>query len=245
MIGIFFSLLSLGNALVDGTKKSLYNIEAMKRAEERKTNGTDRTNTYFDWRGVRRDMATNQPVRVDFEIVENHGEDQCIRDIHGNVLRNLSQEKRDAAEAEARAKGNRTVVFYKQYGNSEGHRDRGGDGYCEGPQFKDLNTGELYVARELEVRDENNNLYFMKFYMDFDGNLVREADCEKHKRYRLEKLPDEKIVEEFIKAFNGNQRRERYSDKMYFKDNFGNRKIDGFMLGKYFYHNDKIVSLDC
>ena len=197
MIGIIFALITFGERVVDSAHKAVQNSRGYKRGLERRSNKTDNTNTYFDWRGTRRDLDTNEYRSVDFAVCEQYGEDQCIRDIKGNVVRNLSEEKRNLEFEKAKLNPNNTVALYRKNGNGiyagREHREFGGDGYCEGTQYKDLKTGELYVER-----------YFkgVIVYMDLYGRIVRESDKTKIERntekcFRYTPLEIKKLIDEY------------------------------------------------
>lgn len=253
MFGIIMAVVSLGHATIDGIKKVREDSYAIKRAQERKANGADYTNTYFDWRGVRKDLDTHQYREVDPELVEHYGKDQCMYDINGNVVRNFSEERRAKkykdAQNMALATG-RTVVLYRDGNgvyNGKTHREFGGDGYCEGPQFKDLKTGEMYVARRLFVKGKDKtDMGCIYYYMTLDGLLVREADSIIKKRKQNEIKVSKETSLDFIKQFNEKQRQNGWydtKDKMFFKDAFGNKASRNYAAtDKYYCNNEKIRS---
>ncbi len=257
MIGILFTLFNIGVAAADGISKAVQTNDGIKRAYERKANGIEDYNTYFDYRGVRRDLNTHEIRNVDFAIVESDGKDRCVRDVHGNVVRNLTEEEADKRKQKAIAMG-RTTYLYRKYGNGiyngSYHRDHGGDGFCDGAQFKDLKTGQIYVGRMFYVRDPalKGDGYYggntMYFYMDLKGLLVREADCEMLKRKRGERVPSEENVMKFIAEFNDKQLYGNgyngWKDRMYRKDAFGNISgKDEYAFNKY-YCNDSQARQD-
>jgi hypothetical protein len=198
LIGILLGLITFGERVVDSAHKAVQSSQGYKRGLERRANGIDNTNTYFDWRGMRKDLDTHEYRSVDLKICERNGEDQCIRDIRGNVVRNLSEERRNLAFERAKLNSNNTVSLYRKYGNgaygSGEHRNLGGDGYCEGTQYKDLKTGEIYVAR-----------YFkgVIVYMDFNGRLIRESDETKKARTEGEEFTHSASeIQKYINEYN-------------------------------------------
>ena len=254
MFGIVMAILSLGHATIDGIKKVREDSYAIKRAQERKANGKDYTNTYFDWKGTRRDLDTHQYRRVDFEVVENYGQDQCIYDIHGNVVRNLTAERRNKKYLDAKDSAlvtGRTVVLYRDgngvYGGKS-HRDLGGDGYCEGSQFKDLKTGQIYVARRFVLKDKDKTCGdVIYYYMTLDGMLVREADSIIKKRKNNEVKVSKETSLKFINQFNSKQRQNGWydtKDKMFFRDAFGNKAGRNTAATDKFYCNDAKIRYD-
>ena len=95
MIGIILSIVSWGYAAADGIKRAIYTNDGYKRGLQRREEGTDDTNSYFDWQGNRRDLDTGHPISVDFKVVESNGRDRLIKDLKtGKVIRNLTEEKR-------------------------------------------------------------------------------------------------------------------------------------------------------
>ena len=254
MFGIVMAIMSLGHATIDGIKKVREDSFAIKRAQERKANGTDYTNTYFDWQGTRKDLDTHQYRRVDFEAVEHYGKDQCIYDINGNVVRNLSNERREKKYNDAQnislATG-RTVVLYRDGNgvyNGKTHREFGGDGYCEGPQFKDLKTGEMYVARWFIVKGKDKtDTDAINYYMTLDGLLVREADSTIKKRKQNEVKVSKETSLDFMKQFNEQQKQNGWyntKDKMFFKDAFGNKTSRNFAATDKYYCNNVAIRTD-
>lgn len=238
MFGIIMAIVSTGTALIDGIRRGHENVQAIKRGYQRQLDGTDDTNTYFDIHGNRRDLKTHQIRKVDFAIVESHGQDRCIRDQYGNIVRNYTEEKREARRKEALA-NNRTVYLYRELANGiysgEEHREFGGDGYCEGQQYKDLSNGHIYVGRSIMIK--GTQIEHVDFYMDLNGYLVREADSWRLKRKRNETLLSKDEVNRFIIEFNNNQRNNKPKPHL---DNFGKPiKNNGeyiYDLGQY-YHN--------
>lgn len=253
MFGIALSVATLIAGICSGLKKNHENELAHKRGLERRANGTDITNTYFDCDGIRRDLDSHAPRIVDLQIVESRGEDQCIRDVNDNIIRNLSEERRMKKFNEARRKGGRTVVLYKTIGNCPTNENQGGDGYCYGPQFKDLTNGEIYVARRFEVRPLKKgcdvDFGYVTFYMRLDGIIVREADSVTQKRNRGKDVPSVEEVKKFIDIFNYKQKNGNgwndCKNKINKIDSFGN--IVGkncYALYRY-YCNKSVVYVDC
>lgn len=254
MFGIIMGLFATGRAMIDGAKRISEGVQGYNRGLLRKENGSDNTNTYFDWRGIRRDLDTHEIRFVDPKLNESYGQDQCIRDVYGNVVRNLSEERRQEQFNEAKRKGDRTVVLYDNTGiviktsKSQNIKD-----YCEGPQFKDLENGSMYVARCFKLknlkRGDSEDVGYVKFYMNFDGLLVREADSVAHKRKQGVNVPSPEEVNVFIRNFNEKQISgngwNNCKDKMYHKDSFGNLDhLDSYEVGQYFCNRDKVFT-DC
>ena len=254
MIGIIMGLVTTGHAIIDGIVRSYESAQGYNRGLQRKADGTDNTNTYFDWRGTRRDLDTGEIRFVDPILNESYGQDQCIRDVYGNVVRNLSEERRQAKFDEAKKKGDRTVVLYDSEGivvrtaKSQNIKD-----YCEGPQFKDLENDSMYVARRFKLKDlkkgDSADVGYVNFYMNFDGLLVRESDSVTQKRKQGINVPSVEEVNAFISKFNAKQSCENgwynCKNKMYHKDNFGNLDhLDSYEVGRYYCNKNKVFT-DC
>lgn len=253
MFGIIMGLISTGCAMIDGIKRGYESAQGYNRGLQRKANGSDNTNTYFDWRGACRDLDTGELRFVDPILNESYGQDQCIRDVRGNVVRNLSEERRQAKFDEAKKKGDRTVVLYDKNGiviraaKSQNIKD-----YCEGPQFKDLANGSMYVARRFKLKDlkkgDEIDAGYVTFYMNFDGLLVREADSVTKKREQGVNVPSVEEVTAFINKFNTKQGCENgwynCKDKIYHRDSFGNLDYINFYNASQFYCSENIVFND-
>lgn len=230
MFGIIFGALVLGAAVVDGLVGVVSNHNAREHA---KTLDENKSNIYVDRSGATRDIRTNIRVDLDPDVVELHGQDKCMRDYNGNILRNFTEEKREKRRIDAIKKG-RTVYLYRERANGiyqgEEHREFGGDGYCEGTQFKDLATGEIYVARKIYIKEKR---VFVPFYMNLNGMLVRTCDS-----YKLNSDLSQKEIRDFIVLFNNKQKANGWNnckDKMFFKDRFGNITIRNPYTSKEYY----------
>lgn len=249
MIGILYTLVSAGILTADCISGAIENHQLREDARKRNDNPYG---YYLDRRGNERLISTNQLCSVNPMIDEHDGKDVCVRDIRGNVIRNLTEEKREERRLEAIEKG-RSVYLYREYGNGiyngTYHRDFGGDGYCEGAQFKDLKNGNIYVARNFYVKDLSNTCGDVYYYMDFNGKLVRESDCMKFKRASGECKISKESSDLFIKNFNESQDKNGYNNTkndICIVDNFGKAtgKINEYALKQY-YCNNKAVSDDC
>ena len=234
MFGIIYAITCTGVAIIDGIRGRIEDYQLRENAKHHHNNRT--SNIYLDRYGTPRDIISKEYRNIDFAIVEAKGKDQCIKDVHGNVVRNLTEEKRQERKRQA-ISNSRTVYLFNKYGNSRSNRRMGGDGYCEGTQFKDIQTGEIYVARQLIVNHTS-----MYFYMNMDGLLVRESDSCVTKRNKGEFLYDDKMIQNFIKEFNRNQ----YTNKPKVPtDSFGNPNPNDALyfceLGEYYRNKDKVL----
>ena len=257
MFGIIMAVISTAHALFDGCKKGCEHVSAMQRGYQRQLDGTDNTYTYFDLNGNRRDLKTREIRTLDLKVVEADGQDRCLRDLSGNVIRNFTEEERNVRKYKA-IDNKRTVYLYRELGNGiyngSVHREFGGDGYCEGSQFKDLKTGEIYVGRMFCIADEKElgekaPLFsgVVTFYMNLQGYLVRESDSQIAKRKRGEIVPSEEMVSSFINKFNNKQKENGWNnckDKIFHIDSFGNKGQRNEYMTKQFYCNNNSVNED-
>lgn len=230
MFGILYTLAKTGAALVDGAMGVVENKQLKKHAKDLQKEGKNPAGYYLDRYGKQRLIDSDKQVTVDFAINESYGKDVCVRDVHGNVIRNLTDEKREARKEEARD-NKRTVYLYNEHGNGvymgATHRDKGGDGFCEGAQFKDIETGEIYVARRHYICSDkelgpNAPMFSGKviMYMTLDGKLVRESDSDALKRRRGEIKPSKEMIDAYIEKYNRRPRPHRNVDA-FGKINYG------------------------
>ena len=249
MIGILYVLLQTGAAVASGVSDVIRNETSKTIAKELQKEGKNPYGTYYDCRGRERLLENGTICSVDVAVVEDDGQDRCVRNVHGEVIRNLSEEESNERKENA-IKDGRTTYLYRKNGNGiyngKYHLDRGGDGYCWGTQLKDLTTGDIYVARRFLVTEGKKKQY-TNFYMDLNGLLVREADSDIYKRKIGENVLSEEAVKEFIKKFNNKQNGNGWydcKDKIVLKDNFGKAKgFNQIYLRKY-YCNENDVSQD-
>lgn len=243
MIGLLYGLYVVGAAVVDGVSGAVENHELKEHGRELQAEGKNPAGIYLDRHGATRLINTGELCKVDPAINENEGKDVCVRDIHGNVIRNLTEEKRSVKAREAAMDG-RTVYLYNYRGNHEYDNYYDVKSYCKGSQYKDLDTGEIYVARKFFIKDRRTHI---SFYMDFEGNLIRETDSYKISN---EKVLNEKEVEDFILKFNEAQSNgngwKGYKKDIYPTDCLGKKRAQPscFALDQ-FYCNKEVVWGDC
>lgn len=242
MFGLLYGLYVAGSAIVDGVSGTIENHGLKEHGKELQAEGKNPAGIYLDRYGSTRLINSGELCRVDPAINENLGKDVCVRDIHGNVIRNMTEEKRINRANEAVRKG-RTVYLYNEYGNHDYDDYYNVMNYCKGTQFKDLKNGKIYVARNFFIKEKRN---YISAYMDLDGKLVRETDS-----YRNSKNPlSEKEVEEFIIEFNkaqidGNGWKGT-KNEIYPTDRFGEKRKQPSMFAlDQFYCNKEVIMGDC
>lgn len=175
MFGLLYAAAMGIGCLVSGTKCFIQNEQAKERGRNRADNPA---NAYFDRKGAMRDLATNR--FVDY-VKDNMTGDICLRyDCSFTLTRNLSKEWRDHYYAELKEHpiDGKTVIndinvkkhayLSKDDSISPSYYPWNDRYYCTGQWYKDLNTGDLYVARKIEGYD-----FYMKI---ITGKLVRLTD---------------------------------------------------------------------
>lgn len=258
MIGIIFGAIAFGGAMVGAIQNCASTYGGWKDGIERQKNGTDKTNSYFDYRGVRRDLSTGRAIKVDMAIQhELYGTDTCIRDLKtGEVIRNLSEEERHKWKEKARITG-KSVYLVDENGNgyhfADGYaHDRGGDGFCYGIQVKDFKTDETYVLRRLifpyVCSDGKKKYDYAEFYMTLKGMLVRPTDHTLKLIKNGFKKGSIEEMESFIKEFNEGQKNGGYYAKKYYtfqmkdwrKELKKNHPMYEYNMGIYYCNEDKV-----
>lgn len=215
MFGLLYGLFFGGAYAASKISESIEDSQWKKHAIEEKNAGRNTENLYRDHKGIYRDLFTHQP-RVQY--VNKYGE-ACLSDIHGNTVRNLSEEKKNNEWIQRLKESDEGVkaVFY-EYWTKVNSRLRE-DGPICGNVYKDVRTGELYFERTIiwdPVTFKQSNLLnpqamVSKFYMRIsDGTLAgRSDDWEEayENRYKDTFLkPTEAQAEEFILFFNEKQK---------------------------------------
>lgn len=199
MFGLIYLATSTVASIVSGVKGAHENSECIKRGKERKRKGQNIANIYYDRLGTTRDLDTHDIVSVDHIYCESRGEDACVRDLYGNVLRNLSEEKRTERwnAIQMNNPNGDTVCFWKPHSVNNA---------IWGNQYKDLKTERIFVARNFKYPTSYGTCGASgDFYMDCQtGLLVRETDMYKKRRDK-NRVSDE-LVERFIIEFNNRQK---------------------------------------
>lgn len=204
MIGIIYMIGSLMHYGVSGLHIWGENFRAKERGYQRKLNGSNITNSYIDYRGVTRDLDTDDFVETERCYITG---DLWLK--HGapsRRVRNLSKEWRDAYYEKMKInhsinqtvtndisirRGSKPDILNKTPWNNMY--------YCEGQWYKDLSNGKLYVERDASII-KNNKKYIGTFYMDIKTRkLIRLSDSYLN-RYGHD-LSDE-IVKEIIVLWN-------------------------------------------
>lgn len=152
-------------------------------------------NTYLDMYCVER-----RPNGDYCKTKRNRNGDLIQEDIHGNVVRNFSQEKRDKINSSSETtvlKMSDEDLTVSTYTNP----------VPKGIKYIDKKTKEEYVIRCFFVPVSEKKRYYVYFYMrTSDGTLVRTTDGEN----KYGHLKDRDIIDQFIQEFNQNQKTKRF-----------------------------------
>lgn len=174
MFGLFYSLfVGLGMAGEKGAEK----IISEKDRAEAKTAGKE---IYSDWGGTQRLVDTNE--KIEYTTLRNG--DRVLKTCgrKSRILRNFSQEELDRQIKRnieyAKRNGKSTYCITVTSVNKADHTQRQfgletQSNATRGRRYKDFNTGNVYVIREL-----NDKYYFMDVNTQL---LVRETDFQKHR----------------------------------------------------------------
>ena len=214
MFGLVYAIIIFFAIVISGIKCAIEDNEQISKAKELKAEGKNKHDLYTDRLGHTRDLRTGQLRHMDYVGCEAEGKDQYLRDMYGNPVKNISEERRWERVAEARADARRTVSLWKP-AIIYHKRGREGNPPWYGNEYRDLENGRKYVCRTLTFPHEiNEKGGGGKYYMDTQtGLLVREADCQifdrKHGKYEY----SEEMNKAFIEFFNKKQ-----STTGYFRD---------------------------
>lgn len=244
MFGLIYAIIIICAVLISGIKCAVEEQEQITKAKKRREEGNNKYNLYTDRLGHTRDLRTGQLRMMDYISCEQEGEEQYLRDIYGNPVRNLSEERRLERRIEAANDPRRTVFFYKE-GPDRIRAGSNGRPYYSGKQYKDLKTGQVYVCRRIEFpREISPNGGSGVFYMDVsNGLLVREADRQIFDRTNGKYKFSEEQCKQFIELFNEKQREGGYApmarsiNKSGWKQN--ESELDKCVRMKAFYFNNK------
>jgi len=228
MFGIFYALFGL---IVRGAAK----IDTVINDIESKHDTFNKnTGLYYDSKMRLHDTTLNDcyvTIGRDYDAKYVGQSRVYVKDMYGQkILRDLTQEKMDQEYAylQAHPKSGTTVVRWSVYAD-ENHKWNDSQKYPKGARYKDLKTGNLYVARQFDyssskIASKNTKYPKSAFYMDIsNGQLVRVADHVYDKRrelllksclYSNEEIERDiqeqiEIDNEWIKSFN-----ERQSEKL-------------------------------
>ncbi len=163
MLGLLIAFAGFGAAAVSGFKGYMDDLDGQIRGQQREANGENPWGVYYDGHGRCRDLRTNQPRNIDHDYRTG---DTIMKDQYLHPVANLSEEWRRKRYRELQANHPewQTTMFYGTL-----NRRRANDEVA-GERWKDLRTGEIYVAREYNR---------LKFYMNMaTGKFVRISDAQ-------------------------------------------------------------------
>lgn len=215
MFGIIYAGVVAITNVIGHTQEYFDDLDGKKRGIQRRNRGENLENVYFDHRGRLRDIATNE-----LRDIRMQNGDWVLKDNNRNILRNLSEEKREAEyqKKKQEAPSGTKAIFYKSWNINDTPLKK--SGYrITGDVYRDINTDKLYLLRYIcwdrddlsdkqIVKYENGkswvNTYAAHFYLDTEtAEIVDISDKSK------EQLSDIELenAKKFIKHFNNEQRK--------------------------------------
>lgn len=229
MFGIIYVTIAIIIAIIAAIKKLYWDGEGREIGLQRRGNGENDSNTWYDSNGIRRDLDTGEYRRVEF----NGRLDRLLVDKDGNVLRNLDQEKRldEAAKEAAKAPAGTKAVYLESWDRKYSKITRKKPNgriidFVKGRVYKDIKTGEPYLLRDFNwhssCMDHNWTIQHLdpfgrfcsgKYYMNLKGKLVCLAD--EHKFYGDTTMED---CLKFMDYFNQKQDEGGWEQNEYMPD---------------------------
>lgn len=254
MFGFLYVLSVSIGGIISGLKGAIHNQNAIEMSKYQHEIGQNISNTYFDRKGIRRDIDTNKIADIRIDVSDICDDEYLWLGAPSVKTRNISEEQRkiDFINGKNGDRLGRTVDLYD-------HRywaTRGSNRYksiIHGAFYKDLNNDNMYVCRVFFIKydtrkssfelgpDMYNCDYICKFYMDItNGMLVRKADTqlEEEKQSKFKCL-DKNMTKLFIKQFNEKQKK----GGMYHGE-FKYNQAKGAILEKQNYYCNDFDSVD-
>lgn len=158
--------------------------------------------TYYDYKGRERDVKTNQPVYTQ----RSKNNDLIQKDKHGNIIRNISEEKRTKEFQEKLKDSNRKNTVYI-WNDNDSHRNDPNENH-RGYWHIDYETKDVYVVRTVKefTRGQKNDKSLMCFMDINTGKIARITDLQreiydKHKKNGWDYMTDSEI-DDFIRRVN-------------------------------------------
>lgn len=200
LFGLFYTMFVGGTKCALGVKT---NAENEKKRKEAISKGTE---TYVDNKGCLRLVSNNKKVMKTYVYNKFSGgeyKDYVLKYVDSNIIvRNYSREKRRFSEE-------KKYAIAKEFGKTVYRLGDDRDSYIKtnlpGYRYKDLNTGDIYVIRQLNG---------VLFYMDINtGLFIRETDGE------IEKRNDERAYHHDKKEYEMLRQKMNKSQQEYFDKN--------------------------
>lgn len=229
MFGFIYLLGTAIGSVVSGTKGFISNCKARQEGEIRYLQGNNIERTYYDRKGIQRDLDTDKIASVRSDVFDMCDDEYLWLDGPGVKTRNISAEKRELDFLKGK-KGNwygRTADLY----DARSWTKYGSNKYkvqIKGSFYHDLRSNDIYVCREFElIFNKNKNKFVLyngqsryddkfnclyrtcKFYMNIEtGLLVRKADTqlESEKKFKSNYDLTDDEAKSFINSFNKSQK---------------------------------------
>ncbi len=215
MFGIVYALtIAITNA-VGHTKEYLDDLDGKKRGIQRRERNENPENVYFDHKGRIRDIQTNE-----LRDIRRENGDLVLKDNNRNVLRNLSEEKREAEYQKRKneAPSGTRAVFYKRWNMSDTPLIKDSV-RITGEVYRDIHNNELYLTRYIHWNKDNlsekedtwyengmvcSNGYGAEFYINPDTAEIVDVTDKWIKNNKNINIDD---IHRFIKHFNSEQKK--------------------------------------
>ena len=211
MFGFLYAIgLGIGG-LIHGVKTSARDAELKEKWSELERNGENLGHIYMDSKGHFRTLRSGQIV-----IPTLKNGDSVIEDLHGNVLYNISQEKRekDFKEKVKENNGKERAIYYTVY-DCKTTPIQSKSEVVTGTVYRDVYNNALYFKRIFYWTDDDMSYenawgikcdflrkqkysYCKVFYMDI--NTAKLVDVAETDSTKFNAPPDK--CQEFIKYFN-------------------------------------------
>lgn len=196
MFGIFAMILGEIFRFKEDRKEYVYN--------KKERSNPNQYGTYYDYKGRERDVKTNQPIYT--QRAKN--QDLIQKDKHGNIIRNISEEKRSIEFQKNLIDPVRKNTVYI-WNENDSHRNDPNENR-RGYWHVDYDTRDVYVVRTVkEFTRGRQNDKTLSCFMDINtGKIVRITDAQKNIyerwRERGEKCMSDSEIKEFIDRVNNN-----------------------------------------
>ncbi len=206
--GLTHALYSITMTIGSAFKGLFENESARERGIDRTRNGENPVNTYYDRKGVERDIKTNQ-----YRVRQVVNGDKVMTDPKGNIVYNFDEERRRKRVAEDLAEGKRYALYMYE---SE-VRDHPDLPQISGDYLLDSETGRLVVkrrnviewSREKEISPGNTDWWSkisfgLEFYMDvYTGKILDETEfSRKFRNEHYEDILPDDLLDQWVSFMN-------------------------------------------
>ncbi len=220
---MYVALMTAGS----GIKASYLNSKGKSRGMERRMNGENPANTYYDRKGFERDIDTDE-LRMR-KVVNG---DKVMTDLNGNIVCNFSKEQREKSMEKEMEEGKRFVI-YMHHADVRNHADLP-QLKNDGNYLKDIVTGRIVVECDAVIKWEKERELasgvtvwdpkvpaFAKVYLDvYSRQILGETDWTKQFRHdNYAEIMTDDMMEKCISFMNFHRILGEKANSMYHYDN--------------------------